>query len=124
MHWIEYFDRNDTIEQGLDKVRRLILSRAAPNEITPGKNARFAVVRVATLHDAAPCLEGTTTTFHCCHTPRIAVDSHSSVYPDPGVEAWSVGETEQAYRFAVQAFLAECAEEETYTFYVTPSLRM
>ncbi len=54
--------------------------------------------------------------FICKYSPRRTlggdepVDSHSSIWPDPGVRAWPTDDRKEAFRHAVQTFLAECAE--------------
>jgi len=56
--------------------------------------------------------------FFCRYTPRALlggnrpVDSHSSIWPDPGVRSWPTDDRKGAFRHAVQTILAECAELE------------
>jgi hypothetical protein len=108
-HWVEAFGPGAEFQELLAAAAKFVVDKVVPGERDVSNTNLFAVVPVQALHGARPNLVGTNTTFDCVHTPRIrGFDSHSSIYPNPGVDEWLTWGREKmdAYRHAVQAFIA------------------
>jgi len=121
VHWVGLHRRSGTLDERLLFIRELVRDRLFKGELKIGSKHRFVLVSVRKLRTGRKSFEGLDQVrFVCRYSPREAnappppmLDSHSSVWPDPGVVDWP-RERLDAFRHAVATFLADCAETETH----------
>jgi hypothetical protein len=118
-HWIEF--HGEERPTNLSNLAKFLTEPRIITERKIGKNDRFVIVSVDKIRSNSIVIEQTRTTLDCFHTPRVviepAIDSHSSIFPDPGVRKWPKPNSPEdvgAYQFAIQSYLSELAETATF----------
>lgn len=109
VHWLEYFQKGVSFQEGFDRLRDFLASSAL-GDLKPQKKGKLAALRVGCLGDSRE--EGIRVNFKCKHAPRVGrpwlkageghlctepgFDPHSGIYTFP----WKGAE-----QLAVQQFL-------------------
>lgn len=115
VHWLDFFTPSKSLGERVAALRALIMAKHANPEVTFQKNTQIVVVDIGKLHSESRAVEGidgAKTAATAYHQPRFCGDSHSAIYPSPGVREWP--KDNDAYHFALQKLLADCSESPVY----------